>query len=64
MAIVLVSLRDVPPEVRMSAVCAAMRSWTGEPEQIIQAALFPSEQRYPVDEGLYESRAREWGRAA
>ena len=60
MATIRVSLRDVPKEFRLIAISTAARGFSGDPADLLVAALIPSEATYPVDAVRYAERLREW----
>lgn len=60
MGVVLVSLRDVPVKERMRAIREACKGWAGEPDRLVEAALWPSGRRYPIDERRYAETVSRW----
>lgn len=60
MAVVLISLQQIPLAVRMDAITAARRDWDGEPDELLLAALVPSDVKYRVDEEAYREAREQW----
>lgn len=64
MGTVLVSLQEVPLEVRMKALHRALTGWVGEPELVLLAVFDPSDRRYPVDEDAHRTTVARWRRGS